>query len=163
MLEPTKRVMNEYYTLVVKMDLDFASNNFAKMNFELLHDIEVLYELITLLPLLEEVNNLMKLAQACDVFIVDYVTIIKLCQAYLFSHFVDLEIAFKSNMFYSFKSLMDSFHDLLIMQCILDLNTCIEHLTFDYNGQHIWAKHLDQLTRVVSFVTKKCTFRLWKL
>jgi hypothetical protein len=30
MLEPTKRVMNEYYTLVVKMDLDFASNNFAK-------------------------------------------------------------------------------------------------------------------------------------
>jgi hypothetical protein len=156
MLKPTKRVMiNEYYTLVLKMALDFASNNFAKMNFELLHDIEVLYELIVLLPLLEEMNNLMKLAQACDVFIVDYVTIIKLCQAYLFSHFVDLDIAFKSNMFSSFTFLVDFSHDLLIMQCILDLNTCIEQLTFDYNGQHIWAKHLDQLTRVVSFVTKK--------
>jgi hypothetical protein len=145
---------DEYYILVVTMDLDFASNNFAKMNFELLRDIEVLYELIVLLPLLEEVNNLMKLAQACDVFIVDYVTIIELCQAYLFSHVVELEIAFKSNMFYSFKSLVDSFHDLFIIQCILDLNTCIEYLTFDYNGQHIWAKHLEELTRVVSFVTK---------
>jgi hypothetical protein len=73
MLEPTKKVMNEYRILVVKMTLDFVNNDFAKVNFELLCDIEVLYGLIVLLPLLKEVNNLMKLLQTWDVFA------IKLC------------------------------------------------------------------------------------
>jgi hypothetical protein len=36
MLELIEKVMNEYFTLVVKMVLDFSSNNFATMNFELL-------------------------------------------------------------------------------------------------------------------------------
>jgi hypothetical protein len=137
MLEPTKRVMSEHCTLVVKMALDSTNNNSAKVNFELLCDIEVLYGLAILLPMLEEVNNLMKLGQAWDVFVVDYVAAIKLCPADLYSHFVDPYIAFKSDVFYSFKSLVDSCHD-LIMRWITNLNTGMEHLAFDCNGQHIW-------------------------
>jgi len=68
-LELTKRVTNEYCILVVKIDLDFACNNFAKVNFEFLCDIEVLYWLVVLLALLEEMNNLMKLSQVRDVFV----------------------------------------------------------------------------------------------
>jgi len=68
MLEPTKKVMNEYCIRVVKMTLDFVNNDFAKVNFELLCDIEVLYGLVVLLSLLKEVNNLMKLPQTWDVF-----------------------------------------------------------------------------------------------
>jgi hypothetical protein len=30
-----------------------------------------------------------------------------------------------------------------IMRWIIDLNTRMEHLTFGYDGQHLWAKHLD--------------------
>jgi hypothetical protein len=139
MLKPTKRVMSEYRTLVVKMAFDSINNNSAKVNFELLCDIEVLYGLAILLPMLEEVNNLMKLAQARDIFVVDYMAAIKLCQADLYSHFADPYTTFKSDIFYSFKSLVDSWHDLLIMRWIPDLNTCMKHLAFDYNGQHIWA------------------------
>ncbi len=47
---------------MVKMVFDFARNNSIKVNFKLLHDIEVLYGLAILLPLLEEMNNLMKVA-----------------------------------------------------------------------------------------------------
>jgi hypothetical protein len=79
MLEPTKRVMSEYHTLVVKMALDSTNNNSAKVNFELLCDIEVLYGLAILLPMWEKVDSLMKLAQAWDGFVVDYVAVIKLC------------------------------------------------------------------------------------
>ncbi len=57
----------------------------------------------------------MKLAQAWDAFVVNYVTTIKPCQVNPFSHFVDLHIIFKFNMFYFFKSLMGSFIDLFIM------------------------------------------------
>jgi hypothetical protein len=96
----------------------------------------------------------MKLGQGQDVFVVDYGIVIKLCQAYLFSHFVDLNTSLKSDIFYSIKSMVNSSHDLFIMKWILDLNTNMKHLTFDCNGQHILAKHVDQLTWVMSFVTK---------
>ncbi len=86
---------------------------------------------------------MIKLGQAQDVFVVDYGIVIKLCQAYLFSHFVDLNTTFKFDMFYSIKSLVSSSHDLLIMKWILNLNTSMKHLTFDCNGQHILEKHVD--------------------
>jgi hypothetical protein len=108
MLELANKVMNEYCTLVVKMALDFVINNFAKVNFELLCDIKDLYGLAFLLPLLKDVNNLMKLAQIQNVFVVDYLVEMKLCQTNLFSHFVDFDIVFKFDVFYSFKSLVSS-------------------------------------------------------
>lgn len=76
MLEPAKKVMGEFRILVVKMDMDGTTINSTKVNFELLNDIEILYALAILLPLSEQVNNLMKLAQVEDVFVVDYVATI---------------------------------------------------------------------------------------
>ncbi len=108
MLELANKVMNEQCTLVVKMVMDFVINNFAKVNFELLCDIEDLYGLALLLPQLKEVKNLMKLAQVRDVFVVEYLAEIKLCQTNLVSHFVDFDIVLKFDMFYSFKSLVSS-------------------------------------------------------
>jgi hypothetical protein len=70
-LELTKKMMNEYCIIVVKMALDCTNNNFTNGNFKFLCDIEVLYGSIVLLALLEEMNNLMKLSQARDVFVVD--------------------------------------------------------------------------------------------
>ncbi len=65
MLEPTNRVTSEYHIIVVKMVPNFVNSTCTKVNFELLYDIEVLFELAILLPLLEEVNNnFMKLAKA---------------------------------------------------------------------------------------------------
>ncbi len=64
---------------------------------------------------------------------------IKLCEAGLYSHFVDPYTAFKSDVLYSFKSLVDSSHDLFIMRWITDLNIGVEHLAFDCKVQHIWA------------------------
>jgi len=43
------------------------------------------------------------------------------------------------------------------MWWIQNLNIGMGHLTFDCNGQHIWLKHFDQLTRVVRFLIKKGT------
>jgi hypothetical protein len=82
MLKPIKRVMNEYHTLVVKMVMDFASNNYTRWTlsfYVILRSSLVFYGLVILLPLLEEVNKLMKLAQSWNVFVIDYVVTIKLC------------------------------------------------------------------------------------
>jgi hypothetical protein len=63
MLYPTKEVMVEYCTLVVKMAFDYPSNNSINLiNFKMLFDIKVLYELEILLPMLESMNNHTKVA-----------------------------------------------------------------------------------------------------
>jgi hypothetical protein len=71
--------MNEYHTLVVEMALDFSNNNFTKVNFELLCDIETLYRLTNFATIVGGIEQLMKLAQVQNVFVVDYVAAIKLC------------------------------------------------------------------------------------
>jgi hypothetical protein len=95
--EPKKKLMNEYCIPLIKMALDFV-----EVNFELLCDIKVLYGLIVLLTLLKEMKNLMKLAQAWNIFVANYVASIKFCQVYLFSHFVNPSITFKFNVFGGF-------------------------------------------------------------
>ncbi len=155
MLEPAKRVMGEFCILVVKMDMDGTTINSTKVNSKLLNDIEILYALAILLPLFEQVDNLMKLAQVQDVFVVDYVATIQLCKGDLFSNYVDYNTTYKYDVFYAFKSLVDSSHEILIMRWITNVNTCMEHLTLDCSGQHIYAKHLNQLTSVVRFVTRE--------
>jgi hypothetical protein len=52
--------------------------------------------------ILKEVKNLMKLAQAWNIFVANYLASIKFCQVDLFSHFVDLCITFKFNVFGGF-------------------------------------------------------------
>jgi hypothetical protein len=59
------------------------------------------------------------------------VVAIKLCEVDLFPHFMDIDIGFKFDVFYSFKFLVDSSQDLLIMQKILNLNTSTENLALD--------------------------------
>jgi hypothetical protein len=53
-----------YGWISIKMAINFTFNFAMKAKMDLLNDIEVFYGLNCLLPLLEYVNNLMKLAQA---------------------------------------------------------------------------------------------------
>jgi hypothetical protein len=39
------------------------------------------------------------------------------------------------------------------MKWIMNLNTKLDHITFEFGGQHIWAKYRDHITSVISFVT----------
>jgi hypothetical protein len=91
LLEPLRRVMGEYKTLIVKMCEDVAvkeptltskqvaSRKSTKHNCDLLCDVGILLALPCVLPQLECVNDLMKFAQTRDVFISDYVATVKIC------------------------------------------------------------------------------------
>jgi hypothetical protein len=87
----------------------------VNVNLNLLCDIEVFYGLSYLLPMLESMNNLIKLAQAWNVFVVDYVKAIRMCQANLFMDYVEPNITFKYDESHFFKSLVDWSHELLHM------------------------------------------------
>jgi hypothetical protein len=67
MLSPTKTVLAEYWTLLLKMGLDMATIAPAKANFELLCNFGLLLSLACILPLLSIVHCLIKFAQSRDV------------------------------------------------------------------------------------------------
>jgi hypothetical protein len=56
LLEPLKRVLGEYKTLIVKMAQDAAEESKAALNLRLLCDVHTLLALPCLMPMLESVN-----------------------------------------------------------------------------------------------------------
>jgi len=100
-------------------------------------------ELVPILPLLHFIYNLIKFRRLKDVFICDFVAIVKVCKGEIFSLYTDLNTKFKSNAFEAYKALVGARHESIIMIWVTYLNTNVEHLAFDVNQQYIWATHLN--------------------
>ncbi len=79
MLEPLKQFLVEYKTLIMKMAQENLSIIQARLNLDLIFDIHTLLAFSCSLPLLEVVNVLIKFAKGRDVFICDFVIIVKIC------------------------------------------------------------------------------------
>jgi hypothetical protein len=61
MLSPTKRVMVEYKTLLMKMAINNPSNEKAKVKFDL-SDVQIMLGFFAILLLLNSIHNLMKIS-----------------------------------------------------------------------------------------------------
>ena len=92
------------------------------------------------LPLLEYVNNLMKFAQSRDVFISDYVAVVKICQVDLYMMYVDLENSFHKAHFQMFCDVVEDHSYTISHEWITDLNTRVESLAFRIFG-HNYLMH----------------------
>jgi hypothetical protein len=77
MLKPLKCVVVEYKTFIVKMWHDLVYVVKARLNLYLFCDLHMLMDLSCFLPLLEVVNALIKFVHKRDVFICDFVVIVK--------------------------------------------------------------------------------------
>jgi hypothetical protein len=63
MLLPSKRIYFEYWPFIVKMHTKSPKNDIANKNLNALCDMELILGLPCLLPLLESVHKLIKIAQ----------------------------------------------------------------------------------------------------
>jgi len=78
--------MTKYSALLVKIGVDMIlglghkSHAWAIDNFNLLVDIKVLLSLALFIPLVNAVHALIKLSQARDIFVLNFLQMIKLCQ-----------------------------------------------------------------------------------
>jgi hypothetical protein len=92
MLQRLKRVGKEYKTLIAKMTTNSANVESAKANLLNLCDIDMIFGLPCILPMLESMNGLMKFAHGKDVFVCDYIIFVKICQGDLYKMYNDLMI-----------------------------------------------------------------------
>jgi hypothetical protein len=72
----------------------------------------------------------------------------------LYELFIDPSITFKSNSFIFFQSIAKGIHETIMMKWIINLNKSIDHLAFEYQTNHIWARAWDFNTRVKCYVTR---------
>jgi hypothetical protein len=71
---------------------DQVTNIATKANLDLLCDVETFLGLTYIIPLLEFVQSLSKFGQTHDVFICDFVCIVKVCEDDLYEMYCDLVI-----------------------------------------------------------------------
>jgi len=110
MLNPTKKVMAVYMPLLAKIAKDNPSIMSTKVNFELLCDVNLLIFLCCLLPMLEIIYALIKLAQKRDVLVCDYLSTIKICQGQLYFHYVNPATKYVYDIFENFQGLIACNH-----------------------------------------------------
>jgi hypothetical protein len=84
MLSLTKWVITKNKTLLMKMAINMYANSQATTKFEHLVDLDMLLSLFYILPFLEFVHNLLKFSQYNDIFLCNFVSAVKICQAQLY-------------------------------------------------------------------------------
>ena len=105
MRSPAQRILGKYKTL--SPSAGHKANARAAANFDLLSDVQTLLSLACFIPMLNVVHCLIKLSQARDVFICDFMQSIKVCQNELAGMFIDLETTYGTLEFSWYKKLVN--------------------------------------------------------
>jgi hypothetical protein len=111
----------------------------------------------TLLPLIESLDSLITFSHKCDVFICDFIGVVKVCEGQLYSMYNCHSQTFTTDEFFVFKSITEGTHD-HIHTCwvqndpenpsMFDLNCDAEHLAFVVNGSNMYAKRANEETGI---------------
>lgn len=167
MWSPVARILSEYHTLLVKMGADMSSGPGSKTvpgsaeNFDLLSDIELLLSLACFIPLVNAVHALIKLSQARDIFIGDFMQALKLCQVELGRMFVDASTAFKKVDFPYYCDLVSlSSSEIPLLWRPLPGDSGICYLLFNFQHAEMFARCHDKETGAHLFVTQETYNRL---
>ncbi len=78
MISVTKQVMLMYMPLIAKM-VEQCIFMAAKVNFELICDVNLLIPPSCMLPMLETIHGVIKFTWKRDIFVCDYFVAIKIC------------------------------------------------------------------------------------
>jgi hypothetical protein len=95
----------------MKMALDAATTPPTQSNLSLFTDVETLLGLNAMMSLLKAIHSLIKFAQLKDVFVYDFIAIVKICEGDVYHMFYDSQFSFEGDVFIIFKALINTTHD----------------------------------------------------
>jgi hypothetical protein len=152
LLDPLRRIMGEYKTLLVKLCDDAAvkepelttkqraAKDAARQNYSLLCDLGTLLSFSYFMPLLECVDSLMRFAQSNHVFVYGYLAVVMICLGELYMMYGDPETSFQQTHFQMFYDILDDHSYTISQEWVTDLNTGNETLSFRVGG-HTYPAH----------------------
>jgi len=143
MISLIERVLFEYCTLLMKVALNAPIIPFAKSNLSLLTNMETLLGLNVVMLMLKAIHSLIKFTQLRDVFVYDFIIVMKICEGDVYHMFCDKQFSFEDNVFNNFIAFINIGYESISLCWITNLNTKIDHLAFEFVGQFMWATSLD--------------------
>jgi hypothetical protein len=136
------------------MDDENVKNGIAKKINELFCDYDIILGLTYVLPMMEVVQTLSKMAQAKDTFVYDFVTSIRLCTTNLYSWCIDPLKRYGQPQFQTFNNLVHHIYDALHMVWWMELVNQVEYATFKFHI-HLYMLHKKNSTMSVMFMVTK--------
>jgi len=131
MLSPTKWVYSEFHPLMVKMHAKNQWNDVAWKNLNSLCDVEVI---LGLPCILECVHALIKVTQNKDVFVCNFVEVVKVAQQEPYRFCCDPYTKFENLVFDDFNTIGTLTNSNLPMEWVFDLNGGNDYLAFSFVG-----------------------------
>ncbi len=89
MINLVKEVLFKYRILLMKMTLDATTIPSTQFYLFLLLNVETLLGLNIMMPLLKVIHSLIEFAQLKDVFVYNFITIMKICEGDVYRMFCD--------------------------------------------------------------------------
>jgi len=157
MLSPTKRILGKYKSLIMPMFDEQITNTLAKANLDLFYNVKISLGLICILPLLECMQFVSKFIQARNVFICDFIDIIKACERDLYRLYVDLIIShgYGDGIFKTFLVVANHTYDPLHMVWITKFISSVEYARFFFFFFYTYMVHKkDPLTSFLGYFSK---------
>jgi len=140
--------------LVVNMFKDQVTNIATKANLDLLCDVETFLSLTYIIPSLEFVQSLSKFGQTHDVFICDFVRIMKVCEDDIYEMYCDLVIKYSSKDFNTFLSIVDHCNEALNMTLVTSPNFVSKYVAFRFSRCTIMIHKRNSLIGVFNLVLR---------
>ena len=103
MLGLTRRVLEEYKPLVMKMAIDAPKEGATKNNISMLLDWQNILTLPCTMPMLHSMNSFIKFVQSLACYTIDFISTIKICQGELYQLYIDLAFVFCGKEFNTLK------------------------------------------------------------
>jgi hypothetical protein len=94
----------------MKMTLDVPTIASTKSNLCLLIDVEMLLGLNVIMPLLHALHPLIKFAQLHDVFVCNFIAMVKICERDIYWMYDDIHSSFQGDVFMNFQALINCVH-----------------------------------------------------
>jgi hypothetical protein len=133
MLKPLKHFLANYKMLIVKMSQDNINVGQTRLNLNLFYDLDTL--LSYLLALLDAVTVLINFAQGRkDVFIYNFVALIKICQTNPFMMYFDALTSYQHERFQVLSDIVDNSFATIPQNWVNNINKNIETLSFHMDG-----------------------------
>ncbi len=134
MISPIKHVLFEYCILLMKMALGAPAIASTNSNLCLMTNVKMLLGLNAIMPLLEEMHALIKISQLHDVFVCDFIAIVKICEKDVYMMYYDNHYYFQGDAFGNFHAFINNAHESMSFRWIMDLNIRTYHLSFKFVG-----------------------------
>jgi hypothetical protein len=116
------------------MALDAPTIPFVKSNLSLLTNVETLLGLNAVTSMLKAVHSLIKFAQLKDIYVCDFIVLVKICEGDVYHMFCDHQSFFESNVFNNFIALINIVHENMSFYWIINLKIGIDHLALNLFG-----------------------------